>query len=246
MNSDVVVRLASVGRSFGEGAGTMVRAVDQVSLDVSRGSFTVLMGPSGSGKTTLLSLIGGLLPPTDGSVETNGVALSGLDQQELSLFRLRHLGIVFQAFHLIDALTVLENVELPLNLAGMRRPASRAHAVKLVERLGLADRAGFRPRMLSGGEKQRCAIARALANDPVLILADEPTGSLDAIAGEAVIALLHAEATEHGRAVVVASHDPRMLRAADSVVRMEFGRVMHTSPEDASGPGIAGWMESGE
>lgn len=133
--------------------------------------------------------------------------------------------MVFQAFHLIDALNVMENVELPMNLAGDRRPESEDRAGALVERLGLGARRVARPRTLSGGEKQRCAIARALANDPALLLADEPTGSLDARAGEEVIRLLRAEASEHGRTVVVASHDPRMLPHADVIVGMEFGRV---------------------
>jgi len=225
MSGTPAVRLAQVSRFFGDAGSTVVRAVDGVTLDAARGSLTVLMGPSGSGKTTLLSLIGGLLSPTQGTVEADGVTLSALDQPALTAYRLRHIGIVFQAFHLIDALTLLENVELPLNLAGRARPASRDRATELVDRLGLAHRRDVRPRTLSGGEQQRCAIARALANDPMLVLADEPTGSLDARSGEEVIALLHAEAADRGRAVVVASHDPRMLRYADAVVTMDFGRV---------------------
>jgi len=219
------VRLADVHRRFAAG-DTVVRAVDGVSLEIQRGAVTAFAGPSGSGKTTLLSLIGGLLPPSAGVVETDGVELAGLDQRALTAFRLRRLGIVFQAFHLIDALTVLENIELPLTLAGTRRPASQQQASALLARLGLEARGRFFPRALSGGEKQRCAIARALANAPALILADEPTGSLDAQAGEEVIALLRAEAVQHGRAVVVATHDPRLLRVADTIVRMEFGQVV--------------------
>lgn len=225
MSNDVAIRLTKASRFFGEPAGVQVRAVDDVTLDARRGTLTVLMGPSGSGKTTLLSLVGGLLSPTAGTVEANGTALAHFDQRALTAFRLRHVGMVFQAFHLIDALNVIENVELPMNLAGDRRPESEDRAGALVERLGLGARRVARPRTLSGGEKQRCAIARALANDPALLLADEPTGSLDARAGEEVIRLLRAEASEHGRTVVVASHDPRMLPHADVIVGMEFGRV---------------------
>lgn len=222
------IQLEHAYRDFGDSGSGIVRAVDDVTLDIPRGSLTVLMGPSGSGKTTLLSLIGGLLPPSSGRVVVDGTALASLSQAALTAFRLRHVGIVFQAFHLIDALDVLENVELPLNLAGEVRPDSARRALQLTERVGLASRSHARPRTLSGGEKQRVALARALANDPPIILADEPTGSLDARAGEAVIALLHAEAVEHGRAVVVASHDPRMEQHAGCVVRMEFGRVVAT------------------
>lgn len=225
MTPPPAVRLHDVSREFLAGR-TVVRAVAGVTLDLPRGSLTALMGPSGSGKTTLLSLIGGLLAPSSGTVESDGQMLASLDQAALTAFRLQHLGIVFQAFHLIDALTLVENVELPLTLAGKRRPQSHARAMALVERLGLAPRRDARPQTLSGGEQQRCAIARALALDPPLILADEPTGSLDAQAGEEVIALLKAEAVQHGRAVVVASHDPRLLQSADRVVRMEFGRVV--------------------
>lgn len=225
MTSAVAVRLANVSRHF-EAGGGLVRAVDGVSLSLPRGAITALIGPSGSGKTTLLSLVGGLLPVTAGVVETDGIDLGTLDQAALTAFRLHHLGIVFQAFHLIDALTVAENVELPLTLAGVRRPEARRRALALVERLGLAARADVLPRVLSGGEKQRTALARALVLDPPIVLADEPTGSLDAAAGEDVITLLQTEATAHGRAVIAASHDPRLLARADRVVAMSFGRVV--------------------
>ena len=156
----------------------------------------------------------------------DGEPFGRLAQSALTAFRLRRIGVVYQAFHLIDALSVIENIELPLNVAGVVRPESWQRALELVERLDLLPRLAFRPRALSGGEKQRVAIARALANDPLLILADEPTGSLDARAGEEVIRLLHAEAVTHGRAVVVASHDPRMRRYAEQIVRMEYGCVV--------------------
>lgn len=231
MTPPPAVRAVHLTRHFRAG-DAVVRAVEGVTLEIACGALTVLMGPSGSGKTTLLSLVAGLLAPTSGTVETAGVSLAALDAPALAAFRLRHVGIVFQAFHLVDALTVQENVELPLALAGQRRPASAARAGALVERLGLAHRAGFRPASLSGGEQQRCAIARALANDPAVVVADEPTGSLDATAGDGVIALLRELAAE-GRTVVVASHDPRLARVADAVVRLEFGRVVGASRPEA-------------
>jgi putative ABC transport system ATP-binding protein len=232
---EAAVRLDQVSRHFGDEGGTTVRAVDQVSLEVPRGALTLLMGPSGSGKTTLLSLMGGLLAPTQGQIEVNGEPLARLSQPALTAFRLRQVGIVYQAFHLIDALSVVENIELPLNVAGVLRPESRARALALAGRLRLQDRLAFRPPALSGGEKQRVAIARALANDPALILADEPTGSLDARAGEDVIALLHAEAVKHGRAVVVASHDPRIGPYAEQIVRMDYGRIVAVELRRKSG-----------
>lgn len=222
----MAVQLQRVSRHFGEGGETVVRAVDDITLDIPRGALTLLMGPSGSGKTTLLSLIGGLLAPTEGSVLVDGRALAALSQPALTAFRLARIGIVFQAFHLIDALDALENIELPLTLAGVARPKSGQRALQLAADLGLSSRLHFGPRALSGGEKQRVALARALANDPPIVLADEPTGSLDARAGEEVIALLHAEAVERGRAVIVASHDARMERFAGRVVRMDYGRLM--------------------
>jgi putative ABC transport system ATP-binding protein len=215
--------------------------VDDVSFEAGPGTLTVLMGPSGSGKTTLLSLVGALLAPTSGTVEVAGQPLATLDQRALTAFRLRTIGIVFQAFHLLEALPVIENVVLPMTLAGQRRPATAHRARALLERVGLAARIGAWPRTLSGGEQQRCAIARALANDPQLLLADEPTGSLDARAGEAVIQLLREEARQHGRTVIVATHDHRLVGIADRVLRLDYGRVASAAgPGTGSGPGTDG------
>ena len=221
-----MVRLERVGVRFGNGDETVVQAVNDVTLEVSRGGLTLVIGPSGSGKTTLLSLMGGLLAPTEGEVYVDGLSLGRLSQAELTAFRLARIGFVFQSFRLLAALSVLENIELPLNLSGVRRPASRARARELASRLGLSHRLGFRPRALSGGEQQRVAIARALANDPVLLLADEPTGSLDAEAGQRTIELLHAAAVQDGKAVLVVSHDTRICQYADTMVRMQDGRIM--------------------
>jgi putative ABC transport system ATP-binding protein len=219
------LRLEHVHRRFGEGDFGTVHAVEDVSLVVRPGELVAVMGPSGSGKTTLLSIAGGLLAPSAGMVEVDGTQLDAISQTELTAFRLTRIGFVFQSFHLIDALSAAENVELPMNLAGLRRPASSELAARLLEKLGLTPRAAFLPAALSGGEKQRVAIARALANDPPVVLADEPTGSLDSHAGQEVIELLHAAAHAQGKAVLVVSHDPRICPFADRVVRIEDGRV---------------------
>jgi len=225
----LAARLDAVSRDFSSEAGMTVQAVQDVSLAIPAAAMTLLTGASGSGKTTLLSLMGGLLPATRGTVTVAGCELGRLSQAELTAFRLHNIGIIYQSFHLIDALNVVENAELPLAVSGMSRPESWHRALLLIEKLGLHDRRLFHPRALSGGEKQRVAIARALANAPTLILADEPTGSLDAKAGREVIELLHEQAALRGRGVVVASHDQRICRYADQIVHLEFGRVVSTT-----------------
>jgi putative ABC transport system ATP-binding protein len=196
------------------------RAVDGVSLDVQRGEMVLIIGPNGSGKTTLLSMLGGLIRPTRGSVSVDGRALHEMSERELEEFRLKRVGFVFQTFRLIDALSVRENVQLVVDLAGEQRSADAV--LEKVNALHLAERS---TRKLSGGEKQRVAIARALANDPAILLADEPTGSLDSAAGEAAITLLRDAARRDNRAVVIVSHDTRIVPHADRVVRMLDGRV---------------------
>ncbi len=219
------VRLAHVTRRFGEESGSPVRAVDDVSLTLQRGALTLLMGPSGSGKTTLLSLLGGLLAPSDGTIEVDGTSLASLSPSALSAFRLRRVGFVFQRYRLLEPLSALENIELPLTLAGVRRPASRTRARQLAAAVGLDRRLDARSGSLSGGEQQRVAIARALANDPPVLLADEPTGSLDSHAGQRIIELLH-DAAASGAAVLVVSHDTRLMPYADAVLHMEDGRII--------------------
>ncbi len=221
---NVVVRALRLSKTYRAPGGVEVAAVQGVTLEVRAGELVLIAGPSGSGKTSLLSMIGGITPPTAGTVMLAGTELGTLDQTALAAFRLRHIGFVFQGFRLLDALTVVENLELPLHLAGMRRPGSRRRAMALLDELGLANRARFRPDVLSGGEKQRVAIGRALALDPPLLLADEPTGSLDSRSGRGVIGMLADAANQRGKAVLVVSHDPRIRAAARHVVRMEDGR----------------------
>ncbi|HYH06046.1 MAG TPA: ABC transporter ATP-binding protein [Thermoanaerobaculia bacterium] len=202
-----------------ESGGTF-RAVDSVSLAVQRGEVVLIIGPNGSGKTTLLSMLGGLVRPTRGTVSVDGRALHEMPERELEHFRLTRVGFVFQTFRLLDALTPRENVQLVLDLA-----ASRHDADAILARTGAAHLAHRRTSALSGGEKQRVAIARALANDPAILLADEPTGSLDAAAGEATIALLSDAARRDGRAVVIVSHDTRIVPHADRVLHMNDGKL---------------------
>jgi putative ABC transport system ATP-binding protein len=216
--SHPLIRARSLVKEYDD--GVVFRAVDEVSLDVARGEVVLIIGPNGSGKTTLLSMLGGLVRPTRGSVVVDGQALDAMTERELELFRLTRVGFVFQTFRLLDALSVRENVQLVLDLAGAKRSADA-----VLERAGALHLAHRNTRALSGGEKQRVAIARALANDPAILLADEPTGSLDSAAGEAAIAMLCDSARNDGRAVVIVSHDTRIAPHADRVVRFSDGRV---------------------
>lgn len=183
------------------------------------------MGPSGSGKTTLLSTVGCLLKPTSGSVKINGREITKLDEKRLPQIRLRNVGFIFQAFNLMESLTASENVEVALNLAGVKGKEARKRADQLLIELGLGKRLRFLPKHLSMGEQQRVAIARALANDPTLILADEPTGNLDSKSGLVVMGMLEKIAKERNKSVVIVSHDPRIRSIADRVILMEDGKL---------------------
>jgi putative ABC transport system ATP-binding protein len=214
----------NVSKIYGQGPGRVV-AVDGVSLEVRPGEVTLILGPSGSGKTTLLSILGCLLRPTRGQVLVNGSDVSRLSDAELSRLRREQIGFVFQSFNLLSFLTVRQNVEVVLNLSGVSGAAARARAADLLRRVSLHHRLNFPPTNLSGGERQRVAIARALANDPALILADEPTGNLDSKTGRVVIDLLTGLARERGRGVVVVTHDTRILDVADRVFYLADGML---------------------
>ena len=201
-----------------------VHAVRSVSLEIADGEYVAVVGPSGCGKSTLLNLIGAIDRPTAGQVEIAGRDVSRLRDAEATRFRLLHVGFVFQRFYLLPALSALENVVLPMAEAGVSRAERRARAAELLAYVGLAARARHRPSQLSGGEQQRVAIARALANRPRLLLADEPTGELDAATGAEVIALL-GRLNAEGTTVVVVTHDDELARAARRVVRMRDGRI---------------------
>jgi len=209
--ADLVVEYSS--------GGYAVRPINGLNLDVPAGSLVILLGPSGCGKTTLLSCIGGILRPKSGSITFNGVDITALRGGALAKYRRDEVGIVFQAFNLVPSLTAFENVMLPLRAAGTSRSSARQRAKELLTQVGLADRLKHRPGDLSGGQQQRVAVARAIALDPALILADEPTAHLDFIQVEEVLRLIRSLA-QGERVVVVATHDSRMLPLADRVVEM--------------------------
>lgn len=222
--SEAVVQATGITKSFGMGEAA-VRAIDAIDLSVSGNELILIMGPSGSGKTTLLTILGGLLRPDSGSVVIDGVDITRLSQQELTSLRREKIGFVFQSFHLWESLSVIENVELVLNIAGVTGGEARQRARALLEERGLGGRLRFRTRDLSGGEKQRVSIARALANQPRLLLADEPTANLDSRRGHQIMLLLRDIAKREGRAVVVVSHDQRIREVADRVLWLEDGHI---------------------
>ncbi|HEX4586684.1 MAG TPA: ATP-binding cassette domain-containing protein [Mycobacterium sp.] len=203
---------------YASGADT-VRPIDRLNLDVAAGSLVILMGPSGCGKTTLLSCLGGILRPTGGAIKFGDVDVTSLDARGLSTYRRETVGIVFQAFNLVPSLTALENVMVPLIAAGTSRRAAHKRACQLLGRVGLEDRLTHRPGDLSGGQQQRVAVARAIALDPPLVLADEPTAHLDFIQVEEILRLIR-ELASGDRMVVVATHDSRILPLADRVVEL--------------------------
>lgn len=230
-----ILELQHVSKIYGSGH-TAVKAVDQVDLQVKPGEIVLVMGPSGSGKTTLLSMAGLLLRPTEGRIWLNGEEVTRLSERRLPALRLRSVGFVFQAYNLLGALTARENVELVLNMAGSNGGVARERAVDLLAILGLDHRLDHLPGDLSGGEKQRVALARALANNPPLILADEPTGNLDSKIGREVMELLCCGlGRDQGRAIVIVTHDHRLRDIADRVLWLEDGRL---SERDGS------WLES--
>lgn len=203
-----------------------VDALAGVSLAVTAGRFVAVTGASGSGKSTLLNLLGGLDTPTAGTIEVGGALVSAMDRQALALYRRFGAGMIFQSFNLVAARTALENVELPLVFAGVEKKERRRRAAELLDQVGLARRAGHRPGELSGGEQQRVAVARALANGPRLLLADEPTGNLDSRTAKEIIGLLAGLNRDRGLTVIMVSHEETLVRAAaHGIVRLQDGRV---------------------
>lgn len=201
------------------------RALDGVDLDLNPGEVTLMMGPSGSGKTTLVSILGCILRPSGGTVRILDRDVSGLKEADLPQVRLNHIGFVFQGFNLFPTLTAGENVEVTLDLKGIRGAKARKRASELMEQVGLADKYKSFPADLSGGQKQRVAIARALAGDPEIVLADEPTAALDSHSGRVVMEMLRDLARTRGRTVAMVTHDNRALEFADRIVHIEDGRI---------------------
>jgi putative ABC transport system ATP-binding protein len=204
---------------------TTVRALDQVNLELGQGELALIMGPSGAGKSTLLTIAGTLLRPTGGNVIISGVNATALDESRLPRLRQEKIGFIFQNYNLIDSLTASQNIELVLGLRGLKGGAARRTARELLTVVGLEHRQRNRPRALSGGEKQRVAIARALANNPDLILADEPTANLDSQRGREIMLIIRMIARELGKAVLAVSHDQRIVDLADRVVWLEDGHL---------------------
>jgi len=218
------VRLENVSRRFAEGRD--IRTVfDQVSARFEKNEFAALVGKSGSGKSTLLNLISGIDKPDQGSVFVGDTCINAVGERERTLFRRDHIGFVFQFFHLIPVLTVMENVTLPMELAGASVRDARKAALFLLEKVGMDDRGDSFPDRLSGGEQQRVAIARALAHDPVLVLADEPTGNLDEATGRDILRLLLNLTRDAGKSLVMATHNPEMTATADRAFRIHDGKL---------------------
>ena len=222
---DIVVRTVNLTRCY-EMGDAQVDALRGVDLTVARGEFVALVGPSGSGKSTLLNLIGGLDRPTEGEIWLNSVELTAQDERGLTAHRRHRVGFVFQSFNLMPRLTALENVALPLMFSGVPERQRLARAQLLLGQVGLGDRLNHRPTQLSGGEQQRVAIARALVGEPVLLLADEPTGNLDTATGGEIMALLRALNVERGLTLLVVTHDPEVAAFADRIVRLRDGLVV--------------------
>jgi len=214
--SDLIIDELTVEYDAG---GYAVRPLDGFSTSVNDGSLAVLLGPSGCGKTTLLSCLGGILSPTSGSIRYGEIEVAGLQGAALTEYRQRDVGIVFQSFNLVPSLTATGNVMAPLRAAGVTAAAARRRAVELLEHVGLGERLGHRPSEMSGGQQQRVSLARALAHDPPIVIADEPTASLDYVQVEGVLRLLR-DLAAPGRVVVVATHDDRLLPLADQIIEM--------------------------
>ena len=226
--ADSLVRVKDVHKFFKRGS-ERVDVLQGANLDVPQGDFLALMGPSGSGKTTLLNLIGGLDQPRSGSVEVAGVAIDKLGGGALSKWRARNVGFVFQLYNLLPVLTAERNVELPLLLTNLGKAERRKRSAIALKLVGLAERAKHYPRQLSGGQEQRVGIARAIVTDPTLLLCDEPTGDLDRKAGDEILDLLQSLNRDHGKTIIMVTHDPRAAEVATRTIHLEKGLLMGTT-----------------
>jgi len=229
MASQPIVRVEHLSKVFHRDS-TEVTALDDASLEIAAGEFVALMGPSGSGKTTLINIIAGIDRPSAGHVYVGETDIADLDEDELAEWRNQHVGFIFQMYNLIPVLTARENVELPLLLTDLGRAERRAHAEAALALVGLTDRMDHRPRQLSGGQEQRVAIARALVTDPVLLLADEPTGDLDAKSAQEILAILGRLNREFGKTIVMVTHDPRAAKSASVIRHLDKGVLLPLGP----------------
>ncbi len=223
--NDTIVRTRSLTKEFVRDEFHVV-ALDHVDIEVQRGDFIALMGPSGSGKSTLLHLIAAMDKPTDGEIDVLGANLRQLNDKQIAHWRNEHIGFIFQSFNLLPVLTAIENVELPLKLTRLSKKERIEHAETALKLVGLGDRMGHLPKQLSGGQEQRVAIARAIVTDPDLILADEPTGNLDAASAEDVLTMLTRLNREFGKTVIMVTHDPHAAKFAKTVRHLEKGQLL--------------------
>ncbi len=223
--AEPIVRVQGLSKIYRRDANQVI-ALDRIDLEVAPGDFLALMGPSGSGKTTLMNIIAGVDSATSGAVQVNGTNIVDLSEDELSAWRNREIGYVFQTLNLIPVLTAFENVELPLLLTDLPRAERRRHAETALRLVGLGDRMHHSPRQLSGGQEQRVAIARALVTDPTLLIADEPTGDLDARSADEVLAILSRLNREWGKTIIMVTHDPRAAKTASVIRQLDKGVLL--------------------
>ena len=230
MNPQALVRVQQVTKSFHRGSEE-IHVLTKLDLEVNQGEFLALMGPSGSGKSTLLNLMGGLDRPQQGAVEIGGDRIDQLSSRQLAAWRARHVGFVFQFYNLLPVLSAERNVELPLLLTHLSKSERKEHVATALEVVGLSHRSRHHPRQLSGGEQQRVGIARAIVTDPTLLLCDEPTGDLDRKSGDEILSLLQALNREHGKTIVMVTHDPHASARAARTVHLDKGQLSNEAPE---------------
>ena len=230
MSNQALVEVKGVDKTFRRGSEE-IHVLAGLDLDVPEGEFLALMGPSGSGKSTLLNLIGGLDRPSKGAVSVAGEHLEGLSERNLARWRARHIGLVFQFYNLLPVLNAARNVELPLLLTHLGKAQRKKHVATALDLVGLSHRAGHFPTQLSGGEQQRTGIARAIVTDPTLLLCDEPTGDLDRKSGDEILELLTALNREHGKTIVMVTHDPHAAARASRTLHLADGQLVEEAPE---------------
>jgi putative ABC transport system ATP-binding protein len=228
-SGQIQVKVRNVSKSYRRGSETL-KVLDQLSVDITEGQFLGLMGPSGSGKTTLLNLIAGLDTPDSGTIEVAGAEISGMSESQLASWRTRNIGFVFQFYHLLPVLTAFDNVELPLLLLPMSAAQRRQQVTTALEIVGLQDRMDHRPGQLSGGQQQRVGIARAIVTDPAVIVADEPTGDLDAKSANEILDLLVELKSSLKKTILMVTHDPRAAQRTDSLLFLDKGRLVADMP----------------
>ena len=232
-HGDSLIRVRDLNKIYHRG-GESIEVLQGLNLDVGRGEFVAFMGPSGSGKTTLLNLLGGLDIPTSGTVTVDGDEITRMSGRNLAAWRARHVGFIFQMYNLIPVLTAFGNVELPLLLTKLSKAQRRQHVDTALELVGLGDRMKHYPRQLSGGQEQRVAIARAIVTDPTFLLCDEPTGDLDRKAAEEILDLLTQLEADHGKTILMVTHDPLAAERADVVLHLDKGVLVEAADEAAA------------